>query len=74
MVYVPFSVSAMAWLGEHRAFVVEEFIRNGGSVITTPVSYTHLDVYKRQTQCWAVGHLTLDVILSLVVSLVVTVD
>lgn len=35
MVYVPFSVSAMAWLGEHRAFVVEEFIRNGGSVITT---------------------------------------
>lgn len=34
-VYVPFSVCAMAWLGEHRAFVVEEFISNGGSVITT---------------------------------------
>jgi hypothetical protein len=25
----------MAWRGEHRAFVVEEYIRNGGSVITT---------------------------------------
>lgn len=34
-VYVPFTVCAMAWLGEHRAFVVEEFISNGGSVIAT---------------------------------------
>ncbi|XP_039299184.1 uncharacterized protein LOC120355018 [Nilaparvata lugens] len=25
----------MAWLGEHRAFVVEEFIKNGGSVTST---------------------------------------
>jgi hypothetical protein len=25
----------MAWSGQHRAFVVEEFIKNGGSVITT---------------------------------------
>ena len=25
----------MAWLGEHRAFVMEEYICNGGSVITT---------------------------------------
>ncbi|CAI6359906.1 unnamed protein product [Macrosiphum euphorbiae] len=25
----------MAWHGEHRAFVVEEYIRNGGSAITT---------------------------------------
>jgi hypothetical protein len=23
----------MAWLGEHRVFVVEEFIQNGGSQI-----------------------------------------
>jgi len=24
----------MAWLGEHRAFIVEEFIKNGGSPVT----------------------------------------
>jgi len=23
----------MAWLGEHRAFIVEEFIKNGGSPV-----------------------------------------
>ena len=34
-VYVPFSVYTMAWLGEHRAFVVEEFIKNGGSPVAT---------------------------------------
>jgi len=34
-VYVPFSVCTMAWLGEHRAFIVEEFIKNGGSPVTT---------------------------------------
>jgi len=26
-VYVPFSVYTMVWLGEHRAFIVEEFIK-----------------------------------------------
>ena len=26
-VYVPFSVYTMLWLGEHRAFIVEEFIK-----------------------------------------------
>jgi len=26
-VYVPFSVYTIAWLGEHRAFIVEEFIK-----------------------------------------------
>jgi len=25
----------MVWLGEHRAFVVEEFIKNGGSPVAT---------------------------------------
>jgi len=25
----------MAWLGEHRAFIVEEFIKNGGSPVAT---------------------------------------
>ena len=32
-VYVPFSIYTMAWWGEHRAFIVEEFIRNGGSPV-----------------------------------------
>jgi hypothetical protein len=28
---MPFSVHTMAWLGEHHAFVVEEFLQNGCS-------------------------------------------
>ena len=28
--YVPFSVYTMAWSGEHRAFIVEEFIKMAG--------------------------------------------
>ena len=34
-VYVPFSMYTMAWSGEHRAFIVEEFIKNGGSPVAT---------------------------------------
>ena len=34
-VYVPFSVCTMVWLEEHWAFIVEEFIKNGGSPIAT---------------------------------------
>ena len=34
-VYVPFSVYTKVWLGEHRAFIVEEFIKNGGSLVST---------------------------------------
>jgi len=34
-VYVPLSVYTMAWLGEHRAFIAEEFIKNGGSPVAT---------------------------------------
>jgi len=34
-VYVPFSVYTIAWLEEHRAFIVEEFIKNGGSPVAT---------------------------------------
>jgi len=30
-----FLVFMMAWSGEHRAYVVNEFINNGGSPITT---------------------------------------
>ena len=29
----------MAWSGEHRAFVIEEFVKNGESVITTQRSF-----------------------------------
>jgi len=34
-VYVPFSLYTMAWLGEHRASIVEEFIKNSGSPVAT---------------------------------------
>jgi len=29
----------MVWLGEHRAFIVEEFIENGGSTVATQRSF-----------------------------------
>jgi len=35
VVYVLFSVYTMVWLGEHRAFTVEEFIKNGRSLVAT---------------------------------------
>ena len=34
-VYVPFSIYTMAWLEELRAFIAEEFIKNGGSPVAT---------------------------------------
>ena len=34
-VYVTFSVYTMTWSAEYRAFIVEEFIRNGGSPVAT---------------------------------------
>ena len=33
--YVPFSVYTIVWLEEHLAFIVEEFIKNGGSPVAT---------------------------------------
>ena len=33
--YVPFSVYTMACLEKHRAFIVQEFIKNGGSPVAT---------------------------------------
>ena len=33
--YVPFSMYTIEWLKEHRAFIVEEFIKNGGSPVAT---------------------------------------
>jgi hypothetical protein len=32
---MPFSVHTMAWSDEDRAFVVEEFVQNGGSSVMT---------------------------------------
>ena len=32
---MPFSMYTFKWLEEHRAFIVEEFIKNGGSPVTT---------------------------------------
>jgi len=57
---VPFLVVAMAWHSEHCAFVVEEYIRNGGSVITTQWAFRiwfklgrHDSVLDRKTiQVW----------------------
>jgi len=34
-VYVPFSAYTTAWLGENRAFIVEEFKKNCGSPVAT---------------------------------------
>jgi hypothetical protein len=33
--FMPFAVCTMTWSDEHRAFVVEEFIQNGGSLLMT---------------------------------------
>jgi len=38
-VYVPFSVYTMVWLGEQRAFIVEEFIKNGRSPVATQCAF-----------------------------------
>ena len=38
-VYVPFTVYTMAWWGEHRAFIVEGFIENGGSPVATQCAF-----------------------------------
>jgi len=38
-VYVPFSVYTMAWLVEHRAFIVKEFIKTGGSPVATQLAF-----------------------------------
>ena len=35
-------------LREHDAVDAERFVKGGGGVHGVPVSYTHLDVYKRQ--------------------------
>lgn len=39
--YVPFSVVAIVWYGEHLAFVMEKYMRNGGwfyDIITTQLA------------------------------------
>jgi len=37
--YVPFLMYTMVWLGEYRAFIVEEFIKNGGSPVATQPAF-----------------------------------
>ena len=34
-VYVPFELYTMAWSGEHGAFTVEGFTKNGGTPVAT---------------------------------------
>jgi len=36
---MPFSMYTIAWLGEHQAFIVEEFIKNGGWPIATQLAF-----------------------------------
>ena len=37
----------MAWSGEHRAFVIEEFVKNGESVVATQRSFRgHFSLYR----------------------------
>jgi len=38
----------MAWLGEHQAFIVEEFIKNGGSPVSTQHAFRIRFVLGRQ--------------------------
>jgi len=48
--YVPFSVYTMAWSVEHRTFIVEEFIRNGGSPVATRRAFrTRFALGRRET-------------------------
>jgi hypothetical protein len=46
-VYVPFSVYTIAWSGEHRAFIVEEFMKNGGSPVATQRAFRRRRVRQR---------------------------
>jgi hypothetical protein len=54
-VYVPFSVNTMALSGEHRAFIVEKFIKNGGSTVATQrafrIRFAHGLRQACQTEC-----------------------
>ena len=57
----------MAWSGEHRAFVVEQFVKNGESVIATQRSFRihfslnrHDPVPTLQVKQYAVGFPTFD--------------
>ena len=64
-VYVPFSVYTMAWSGKHRAFIVEEFIRNCGSPVATQRAFRiRFPLGRRETvpdkKTITVGYQTLD--------------
>jgi hypothetical protein len=44
-----FSVQIMAWSGEHHAFVVKEFIQNGGSPIIPQRAFSIHFVLRHET-------------------------
>jgi len=63
--YVPFAMYTMAWLGENRAFIVEEFIKNGGSPVATQLAFRFRFALGRREAVpdkkrFTVGYQTLD--------------
>ena len=55
----------MAWSGEHRAFVVEQFVKNGESVVATQRSFRrhfsqNVMIPYQQVKQYAVGFPTFD--------------
>ena len=49
---MPFSVYTMAWSGKHRAFIVEEVIKNGGSPVATQWSPLSPDLTHCNSFLW----------------------
>jgi hypothetical protein len=47
---MPFSIHIMAWSGKHRAFVVDEFMENGGFPIMTQRAFA---VNKQNFRHWS---------------------
>jgi hypothetical protein len=44
---MPFSVHTMAWSGEHRTYVVEKLIKNGGSPMMQRAFRIHFTLGRR---------------------------
>ena len=55
----------MAWLGEHRVFIVEEFIKNGGLPVATQRAFRIRFALRRREAVpvkkrFTIGYQTLD--------------
>jgi len=56
----------MIWLGEHRAFIVKEFIKNGGSPVATQRAFRirfalgRREAVPDKKKLFIVGYQTLD--------------